>query len=352
MSYLVIVFGASGSGKSTLMELLAGAGTQYSIHMKATDRPRREYDGIEINALEAVSGEEYEYIYQTYGHRYGIQKVQIEEALARGSHHFVICNDIDVARQLKRDFADQARLVFHYFDAPRSALIAIQKSRNIHDDEIDLRLAKTDALYATFVEEWRLFDGTLVNHFQEAPRVLRQRMERLLQEFAEREKHTRDADRAARELMESVQKQLASELRPPPAATDPGYAFVLMAMAEDDPTLEDTYETIKRACRNVGVRAERVDEIQFAGQITEKILSSIEVAGVVIADLTHQRPNVYYEIGYAHGHHKKVILVAKSGTPLHFDLQGMRVLFFRNMVHLQQQLEKMVAACREEMLSA
>ena len=147
-----------------------------------------------------------------------------------------------------------------------------------------------------------------------------------------------------------VHRQLAAELRPISVATDPSYAFVLMAMSDADPALEDTYETIKRACRNVGVRAERVDEIQFAGQITEKILGSIEVAGIIIADLTHERPNVHYEIGYAHGHRKKVILIAKSGTPLHFDLQGMRVLFFKNMVQLQQQLEKIVAAFREELI--
>ena len=350
MSYLVILFGASGSGKSTLVELLGVAGAQYSIHMKGSDRPLHDYDGIEIRSVPEVSRDQYEYIYQTYGHRYGIQKAQIEEALTQGSHHFVICNDIEVARDLKRDFPDQSRLVFHYFDAPRSALLAIQKRRNIKDDEIDLRLAKIDALYATFVEEWRLFDGTLVNHFQEPSRALRERMERLLQEFAERDKQTRDTDRAARELLESVHRQLAAELRPISVATDPGYAFVLMAMSDADPALEDTYETIKRACRNVGVRAERVDEIQFAGQITEKILGSIEVAGIIIADLTHERPNVHYEIGYAHGHRKKVILIAKSGTPLHFDLQGMRVLFFKNMAQLQQQLEKIVAAFREELI--
>ena len=179
---------------------------------------------------------------------------------------------------------------------------------------------------------------------------LRRRMERLLQEFSERDKQVRDAERAARELMETVQRQLSATLRPSVAAIDPDYAFVLMAMSED-PGLEDTYETIKRACRSVGVRAERVDDIQFAGQITEKILGSIEVAGMVIADLTFERPNVYYEIGYAHAHRKKVILVAKSETHLHFDLQGMRVLFFRNMVHLQQQLEKIVDTFHRELLT-
>ncbi|HEX5760153.1 MAG TPA: hypothetical protein VF121_13260 [Thermoanaerobaculia bacterium] len=301
MPYVIIVFGASGSGKSTLMETLAAAGGQYSIHIKATDRSRRKYDGIEINAVRAVLADEYDYIYQTYGYRYGIQRSQIDAALAKGQHHFVICNDIDIAREIKRDYGDRARLVFHYFDAPRSALLDIQKQRKIKDDEIDRRLAKIDVLYGVFVEEWSLFDGTLVNHFGEERMRLRQRMDRLLQEFTVREKQTRQTEQVARELLISLEHHLESSRRLTAVEPDASYAFVLMAMSGEDPSLEDTYAAIKRACAAVGVRAERVDDIQFTGQITEKILGSIEMAGVIIADVTHERPNVYYEIGYAQG---------------------------------------------------
>ena len=51
MSYVVAIFGASGSGKSSLMQLLADAGSQYSIHIKYTTRALRTYDGIEIRAV-------------------------------------------------------------------------------------------------------------------------------------------------------------------------------------------------------------------------------------------------------------------------------------------------------------
>src|SRR5690348_9721117 len=131
MSLVVLIFGASGSGKSTLMDLLQQAGRQYSIHIKGTDRPARKYEGVEIQCVSQVSPDEYDYIYQTYGHRYGIQRKQIDEALKTNRHHFVICNDLPTIHAIKRDYGTAVRVIFHYFDAPRSALLMIQKSREI-----------------------------------------------------------------------------------------------------------------------------------------------------------------------------------------------------------------------------
>src|SRR2546423_3516207 len=150
MSYVVIVFGASGSGKSTLMSLLAESGAQYNIHAKGTDRPPRKYDDVEIRCVSQVTPRDYDYIYQTYGYRYGIQKTQIDTALANNQHHFIICNDIDVIHRIRQDYGERARVVFHYFDAPREALLDIQRQRGITDDEIEIRVAKTTTLYRTW----------------------------------------------------------------------------------------------------------------------------------------------------------------------------------------------------------
>ena len=63
-----------------------------------------------------------------------------------------------------------------------------------------------------------------------------------------------------------------------------------------------------------------------------------------IADLSHERPNVYYEIGLAHGQKSDVVLIARESTKLHFDLSGFNVLFYKNMTELLKRLERRLTA--------
>jgi hypothetical protein len=120
------------------------------------------------------------------------------------------------------------------------------------------------------------------------------------------------------------------------------YAFVAMPIDESDHELEDVLDAIKEASDRCGVKAERVDEPQSNERITDRIIESIDKAEFVIADLTKQRPNVYWEAGYAHGIGKTPIYIAKKGTQLEFDLKDYPVIFFRNMKDLKDQLESRI----------
>src|SRR5215208_6152695 len=102
-------------------------------------------------------------------------------------------------------------------------------------------------------------------------------------------------------------------------AVQPGYAFIVMAMPKDDSWAQDVRRTIKRVCRDFGLKAERVDDIPFMGKITQKIKSSIALAELIVADLTYGRPNVYYEVGFADAFDKPLLLVAREGAEIHFD---------------------------------
>ena len=42
---------------------------------------------------------------------------------------------------------------------------------------------------------------------------------------------------------------------------------------------------------------------------------------LVVADLTHERPNVYFELGYARGVGKTVITIARRDAVIHFDVK-------------------------------
>ena len=123
-------------------------------------------------------------------------------------------------------------------------------------------------------------------------------------------------------------------------SVDPSYAFIAMPMDPDDHQLIDVLDAIKEAAKNCSIHAERIDEPQSNERITDRILESIRRAGFIIVDLTHSRPNVFFEAGYAHGLGKIPIYIARYGSKLEFDLKDYPVLFFKNLRELKDSLEK------------
>jgi hypothetical protein len=61
------------------------------------------------------------------------------------------------------------------------------------------------------------------------------------------------------------------------------------------------FSAITDTCKALKLKARRVDEAATSGFIILEIVDLIERAEFIIFDLTHERPNVYYELGYAHG---------------------------------------------------
>jgi nucleoside 2-deoxyribosyltransferase len=71
-------------------------------------------------------------------------------------------------------------------------------------------------------------------------------------------------------------------------------------------------------------------------------MEGIKNADFVIADLTLERPNVYLEVGYAWGLQRPVILLAREGQRLHFDLSHHKCLFYKTIGKLADSLEKTI----------
>ena len=116
--------------------------------------------------------------------------------------------------------------------------------------------------------------------------------------------------------------------------------FVAMPFAEE---FEDVYQFgIYSAIRHCGYICEKVDESVFAGSIVDRIMDGIRNADFVVADLSLEKPNVYLEVGYAWGMNKPVILVARDGQRLHFDLSHHKCLFYKTIGKLAESLEKTV----------
>ncbi len=123
-------------------------------------------------------------------------------------------------------------------------------------------------------------------------------------------------------------------------AIKPNTAFILMAMDPRKPDLVDVYTTIKDVCQEFSITAYRADDIEHQDRITDLILGEIRTSEYLIADLSYERPNVYYEVGFAHAINKKPILYRRAGTRLHFDLSVHNVPEYKNVTELREMLRK------------
>ncbi len=108
-------------------------------------------------------------------------------------------------------------------------------------------------------------------------------------------------------------------------------AFVVMQFSED---FNDLYqEVIKPVCESFGYECKRADEYFTNGSILQDIIQSIKDSSIIIADITPNNPNVFYELGYAHAIAKPTILLSdKKRDKLPFDISGFRTLFYDNTI--------------------
>lgn len=87
-------------------------------------------------------------------------------------------------------------------------------------------------------------------------------------------------------------------------------------------------ELIEPAAKECGYESKRADHFDSPGMITHDIIESIAKAPLVIANLTGNNPNVYYELALRHTLEKPVIIIAPNYQELPFDITGNRAIFF------------------------
>ena len=138
----------------------------------------------------------------------------------------------------------------------------------------------------------------------------------------------------------TLRSSAAARAEPPPPAPRKKHVFVAMPFSDE---FEDVFEYgIYAPVRKCGLICEKTNESAFTGDILHRIQERITTADLVIAEMTGGRPNVYLEVGYAWGKNVPVVLVARQGEQLHFDVSRHRCLYYKNIKQLASELEKLI----------
>jgi nucleoside 2-deoxyribosyltransferase len=118
----------------------------------------------------------------------------------------------------------------------------------------------------------------------------------------------------------------------------------MMQIDKSQPELNDVLDTVEDVFKRFGIKARRADEIEHDDVITSRILEEIASCEFLFADLSGERPSVYYEVGYAHALKKRVILYRKKATRIHFDLAHRNCPECESLRELRQLLTKRLTA--------
>jgi hypothetical protein len=146
----------------------------------------------------------------------------------------------------------------------------------------------------------------------------------------------------------------ASKKQPQSNATKP-LAFVIMPIRHRGSEEYRHYQAIynrqiKPPLESFGFRVLRADDIKEPGSITKDLVKYLATAELVIADLTEESPNVFYELGIRHSLYKKgsILILDEDRSKIPFDLSGYRVIKFRSDAEGLGYLEDEIVSCIQD----
>ena len=128
----------------------------------------------------------------------------------------------------------------------------------------------------------------------------------------------------------------------------PEIVFVIMSFS-GNPIIKSYYdEAILPTIQKYGLKCVRVDEEAFTGEISKRIIDNIKRARIVLVDLTEDRPNCYFEAGYALALNKPVIFQRLNAphyeAKFEFDVKDFNHILYGTIAELREKLSKVLEA--------
>jgi hypothetical protein len=96
---------------------------------------------------------------------------------------------------------------------------------------------------------------------------------------------------------------------------------------------------IKPVVEASGLRCFRADEIVRPGSVIADVVEAVASAFLVVAEMTGQNPNVFYELGVRHALSKRTLLLSQTADDIPFDLRDNRTIIYSFTPRGAKQLE-------------
>jgi hypothetical protein len=137
---------------------------------------------------------------------------------------------------------------------------------------------------------------------------------------------------SAIKALRSILNIVRCEAQGTPLHINLNQVFVVMKFTTDDENDRAYQHGIVPGIEKLGLTVVRADLDRTPGLIIDKIRQHIESSFLVIAKIDMPKSeNVYYELGYAHGLRKPVLLISeeKAVNQLPFDIHGFMCLLYK-----------------------
>lgn len=89
-------------------------------------------------------------------------------------------------------------------------------------------------------------------------------------------------------------------------------------------TLNPVRQALDNLSNRLNIQLFQADYFNIEEQIVPQIIESIKQADIVIADISNESPNIYYEVGIAHSLGKPVIIVSQTNNFNRFSVLSYR----------------------------
>ncbi len=324
MKNLFLIDGASGTGKSDLLKYVSEYEFDCISMPKYSTREKREYEvsrNLHLD-LESISETEFnelklDFQYKYGGYKYGFRKSDLNKNLQKSQNVFLIVRDSKLIKKLT-DIYSFINVIPVFIYTDMNLVTERLSKEGYNDDQINYRTEKVKSAFRDYLNAPHLYTDMLINNSS----------------------------------YDNYINLIRSLIRKHEATIDikDNLVYVLMSFNKNNPKLTDNYNAIKRAVEglNNGFNCRRLDDSIGSYKISETCKRQIRNCRIAVFDLTENKQNVYYELGFAQGIGKTCVLIAEEGTETQFYSNEYKILFYKSLTELENKMKIEISKSLEQ----